>query len=328
MDTARMARPIGSTAAVVCLCLTLAFDSHSLPADALVAYIGSWTAETDPSFRRFALAMQALEAGHARRITIRYVPTDALNPASVERGIASALSMKPVVLVAPTGDAAKFAVRKSGATAVVFASHVDLVGPGFINSLRAPGAAVAGVSLVDMLHSKRLELLLDAFPHVRTVAVLADRSWTRAYDGERLVAQAAQPLGLRATLLHAESASELDQLMQSPGAKAFDAWYVPATYIAYLAEGRIIEHLRRMRVPAIHATEQEVANGALMAYSQDTTFAVGALAELTGRIVAGETAGLIPIERPRRYVLSVRPRSEPLATQIAPSVVRRSDAVY
>ena len=188
------------------------------------------------------------------------------------------------------------------------------------------------MSLFDDLHLKRLELLKDAFPRVRKVAILADSPWLAAWSGDALAAQAKARLGL-ATIVHvADSPDALDRLMNSSAAAHVDAWYIPPTYIAWLAQPALIAHLQRLRLPAIHATDDEVKAGALMAYSWDKDFAYDAMATLTLRIAAGEDAGSIPVERPRRYLLSIRIRAqdadgEPWA-RIAPAMVRRADRLY
>ena len=78
----------------------------------------------------------------------------------------------------------------------------------------------------------------------------------------------------------------------------------------------------------MHATDREVAQGALMAYSQDTAYTAEALADLALRVAMGERAGDIPVQRPRRFVLSVRPRDEPAALRLPAHLVKRADRVH
>jgi hypothetical protein len=66
----------------------------------------------------------------------------------------------------------------------------------------------------------------------------------------------------------------------------------------------------------------------LMAFAQDVPAATEMLADLTLRILRGEDAGSIPVQRPKKFILAVRPRDEPGVPQIHPSVIRRADRVY
>jgi ABC-type uncharacterized transport system substrate-binding protein len=116
--------------------------------------------------------------------------------------------------------------------------------------------------------------------------------------------------------------------MQNLGPDAPDAWYVPATYLAYFAEASILQHLQRLGRPSMHTTLGEVARGAPMAYVQDTRFVFDAMADLTHRVLRGVDAGSIPVQGPRQFVLAVRPRDTPAALRVHPSVVRRADRIY
>ncbi len=78
----------------------------------------------------------------------------------------------------------------------------------------------------------------------------------------------------------------------------------------------------------MHATEEEVGAGALMAYSQDDALRLRRHGQLAMRVALGEDAGSIPIQRPYRYTLSVRIEPDAPWARIEPSVVRRADRVH
>jgi ABC-type uncharacterized transport system substrate-binding protein len=162
---------------------------------------------------------------------------------------------------------------------------------------------------------------------VKTVGVLGDAEWVGRYDAQRRIPAEAARVGLKATLVLAESEPDVRRLFEQSGAGRFDAWYVPPTYIGYKTSTVIIAQMRKWGRPCIFATTEEVTEGGLMAYAQDTRFAWAALAELTARVVAGEPAGSIPIMRPQRFVLTVRTGAD---TGVAPpsiAVVRRADVI-
>jgi len=199
---------------------------------------------------------------------------------------------------------------------------------GIVSAMRARNEPVTGISLADWLDGKRLEILRDAFPRIRTVAVLADRWWLEYYDVERRLAAEGQRHGLDITLLHADTPAEAEAAMSGPRAAAFDAWYVPPNYVAYLAQAQIVRRLHQLGKPAIFGTVEEVRDGGLMAYAQDTSFVWPTLAELLSRVLGGEAAGGIPIERPKQFHLAVRPLPGDGQPRIALEVLRRSDIVY
>lgn len=219
------------------------------------------------------------------------------------------------------------AAKVAGDTPFVFASYADPVARGIRDSLQFSRRNNTGVFLRGAVDGKRLEILKDAFPGIRSVAILADRSWAGDGGGLARVAPAAAALGLRVGLVPADDLMELDRRLSSAASLGYDAWYVPPSYISYAAERPIVERLRQLRLPAMHATVAEVRAGALMAYEEDTSFAMASLADLVARVCRGERAGGIPVARPQRYVLAVRASTASSAPVIAATVVRRADVV-
>jgi putative tryptophan/tyrosine transport system substrate-binding protein len=294
-----------------------------------IAFVGSAAEAEDAGFARFRAALNRSWPADAPQPVMVYRRNSPEGDEHLALAIRSALEERPGVLVVQTGHAARIASGMRRDTSLVFASFLDPVRYHVVETVRQPGQRTTGVSLFDELHLKRLELLKDAFPHIRTVAVLADNDWyTFEVDLALLRAHAKERLGLDLVAHVADSVDALDALVNSPDAQTAEGWYVPPTYIAYLAEAQIVAALRRLQRPAIHTTTQEMAAGALMAYSPDTSFAFDAMAQLAVRVALGEDAGSIPVQRPYRYTLSVRIEPDAPWARIEPSVVRRADRVH
>jgi putative tryptophan/tyrosine transport system substrate-binding protein len=321
-----MAEPFGLIALLISV-LMLRQDGIAPPRTITVLYLGAKPQAQDRTFMQFAAAVHKLAPPAGSPLTLRYLQGDALDAAGMGAAIAGA-GLVPDLLVAPTAASAMAAKGLTSAPAIVFASAMDPVEFGIVPSLLHPGRRITGISLADDLHVKRLELLRDAFPAIQRVAILADQGWAEAYAPQGKLKGVVALAGLHTRVLLAETREELDALMHSDAAAWADGWYIPPTYISYLAESEIIEHLRRLHRPAMHSDDSEMAAGALMAYSRDMSFAYDALARLTLRVAAGEDAGSIPIQQPMRFVLSVRPRQGDPQLRIQPDVIRRADRVY
>ena len=321
-------RPIGLLAALLSALLLVRRDDVSSASQPTITFVGTFAEADDPSFARFRTALGSAWPTRLLPPTLRYYEGGNLDEARLHRAVSVAAAERPTVLVLPTGDSAALAASLQHDASIVFASYLDPVRKGIVDAVRRPGRRTTGISLADNLDLKRLELLKDAFPRTRTVAMLADSSWLADHDADQLAADAASRLGLRLLVRQADTPEALEALLASPLASACDAWYIPPTYVAYLAETRIIAAMRQLRLPAIHADDGEFANGAQMAYSHDTRFTYDALAELARRVALGEDAGSIPIQRPYRYTLSVRIEPDAPWARIEPSVVRRADRVH
>lgn len=241
--------------------------------------------------------------------------------------ISHALAMRPQGVIAPTGAAATALMRADKHMPLVFASFSDPARMGLFATGSRRNRAATGISLFDNLHAKRLELLHDAFPGVARLGVLADRGWADYPAYRTQIDTQSGAFGWSVTLHVADEASTLARLLDSHEFRRMDAWYVPATYLSYRFEQPIIQALARWRRPAVHCTVAEVQQGALLAYAQDHGFVYEAMAELVARLCQGEDPALIPIERPRRFILALRPRTEPAELRLPPALVRRADLV-
>jgi len=292
-----------------------------------ISYIGAWQEASDPVYQRFRLALAKRHPELSERAVFRHYQAETGNLGMLSAALRQALAQRPSVLVTPTGESAMAAVQHAGATPVVFSSFTNPISAGIRDTLQSTDRSNTGVMLRGEVDGKRLEILKDSFTGIRQVAVLADRAWAEIGDRKARLVQAAAPLGLTLTFIPADNAQEVDAQMSSASARMHDAWYIPPSYIAYAAEKQIVAHLRKMKVPAMHATTSEVRAGAVMAYEEDTSFAMEALADLVARVCGGERAGSIPVERPRRYRLAVRVNDPAEPPFIAASVIRRADLV-
>jgi len=293
-----------------------------------IVFVGYGPAAQFAPYAKFQQALREQQAELAGRLRYDYLEASAEDEAEMGRLIEQALAREPAVLVALTGEAAAIAARATRRVPIVFTGYVDPVRSGLVRSLREPGGNVTGISLADWMDAKRLEILRDAFPAARRVAVLTDRSWQHHYDGEARIVADAQALGLQATVLYADSAEQLPDVMATDAARAYDAWYVLPTFLAYRAEAEIAAHLRRLQAPAIHATVGEVARGGALGYAVDESFVYPTLAQLVARVAGGEDPATIPIERPRRYRLAVRAEASCRSQAVAASLIRRADLVF
>lgn len=290
-----------------------------------VSYLGSSSERDDLSYSSLVDALKRTHPDLHARTSWRYVAAPASDEDAIAAAVREELRGRPTLIVAPTGSAAAAAHRAAGETPVVFATLVHPVLLGAVQALHAPGYRRTGVSLHDPLSLKRLELLTQALPAARRVGLLADHWWIEDFAVDDMVRQARQRYAIELVVVAAETPADVDAVMTSAWAPSIDAWYVPASYVAYLAEPALIAHLRRLRKPAIHATTEAVERGALMAYAQDTSFVFDAMADLVARVVDGEDPSKIPVEVPRRHVLAVRYDADAQALGLSPSIVRRAD---
>ncbi len=328
MDSGRMAHSFVQVALLTLLGAAMCSDVARTPDKPLVLYVGYWSPQRDDSFDYFVGLIRRTHPELLEFARFEFLATPDNDDRRMADILRKAVTRHPALVIAPNGSSAMAMHQVAPATPVVFATFVDPVRSGLVEGMGTRARPITGISNADWLDGKRLEILHQAYPGVRNVAVLADRSWADNYDGRaRLPAEAAR-LGLHATVLLADDDDQARTVFSDPRSAEFDAWYVPATYLARLAEVRIVAQMRVWHRPCIFALTDQVNAGGLLAYAQDTEFVWPALVDLTQRVLlGGENPGAIPIVRPDRFVLAVRTSAD---TGVPPpdiSIVRRADVV-
>ena len=325
---ARLARPFALALQLALVAVGLTRDQGTAAAPLEILYLGYGQTGPDAGMARLQSELSGAGVRVSRPFRVRHLRIIDGDERPLRDAVGDDQLRNVALLFAPTFSAARQALGPGMSIPTVFYSAIDPVRAGLVRSLTAPGGAAAGISMADFTHEKRLEILREAVPSIRRVAVLTDSPWLQHFDGGATLVKAAERLGLTLGIANADAPEDLDRLLNDPAFADADAWYVPRTFVADRAEARLIAHMRRIGKPAMFHAADQVARGAQMAYSQDASFVWPTLADLTARVLDGEDPATIPVERPRRYILSVRTGPETNAPPIAPAVIRRADRIY
>jgi putative ABC transport system substrate-binding protein len=198
---------------------------------------------------------------------------------------------------------------------------------GFVTSLARPNRNITGVmGPGPEFEAKRLELLRQALPKARRVAVLTSaNNWNSAY-GEAMRA-AANRLGM--SLLYTESGpSDYSRAFASITRQRAEAIYVAAGPYLFADRHRLIEFAAKNRLPLMGQSGPFTEAGALMSYSGDQTHFWGRTANYVDRILRGAKPADLPIEQVARFerVINLK-AAKALGLTIPPSLLARADQV-
>lgn len=302
-------------------------DTERAPPVFRIVFLGRISADRDVAYQRLARELTTAPKQFHSQMRLDFVPALLERSWRIEEAAAEAIALKPNVILAPSTATARSVRRLQSGIPVVFVSFQDPVRSQVVDSTERRTEPMTGVWVADDLDAKRLEVLRDAYPGVRSVALLTDRPWARDRDIERRLPAHASSLGLRLTILYADDGDEARAVMGTPAAAGFDAWCLPPSGLAYLHTAMILTRLQQWKRPVITGDSADIAHGAPLSYGVDDSFRWPALVELLTRVLDGEPAGEIPIQRPQRYVLAVR--SDAASGIPAPSlgVQRRADVI-
>src|SRR5262249_24479183 len=145
------------------------------PAIRVVGYLSTSSADTAAlslSLLRESLKETGFVEGRNVAIEVRWAEGRyELLPALARELVAR----KVAVIVAIGGPAAQAARRATSTIPIVFQTGTDPVELGLVESLGRPGGNATGISLsVSHLTAKRLELLRELVPNLKSVAYLLD----------------------------------------------------------------------------------------------------------------------------------------------------------
>jgi ABC-type uncharacterized transport system substrate-binding protein len=188
----------------------------------------------------------------------------------------------------------------------------DPVAEGFAQSLNHPGGNLTGLIGLSLdLWGKRLDLLKATLPNSSRVGVLLRGGMLPTFYNAPAVGGLwqglpdAKALGLELVPCAFASDSNLNQAFDAATASRADAIAYEASFANTTDVGAVASLALKYRLPVISGALPFAAAGGLMAYAADGNDVAPRLAVMVDRILRGEKAGDIPMERPTRFALSL-----------------------
>jgi ABC-type uncharacterized transport system substrate-binding protein len=213
--------------------------------------------------------------------------------------IAGEFERRKVDAVVTYGSAVSILKQTITTIPIVFAVAFDPVSGGLVQSLAHPG----GNQQPDLV-GKRLELLRQAIPHLRRLAILADAGYAEPMLEADRVKSMAQKFGLEAARLGIWRAEDIAPAFESLRNKA-DALYVVSDALIAANRARIIALALNARLPTIMSYDDYVEAGGLMSYGPDYADLFRQAAEMVDKILRGTKPGDIPVEQSARFEFAI-----------------------
>jgi putative ABC transport system substrate-binding protein len=243
-----------------------------------------------------------------------------------------------VILVDACGAPLNAAIHATSTIPIVVAAcNDDLVATGLISSLARPGGNITGLSeLTPELGAKRLELLKEAVPRVRRVAIL----WNPAYS-ERFSANfrfwssdwvemraAAQVLGITLQSVEIRGPDDFDTAFSAMTRERAEALIAFSDPLFVLHRRRIADLAAKNHLPAVYASREVVDAGGLMFYGPSISDMFRRAAVYVDKILKGAKPADLPMEQPTRFELIINLKTvKALGLTIPQSLLRRADEI-
>jgi putative ABC transport system substrate-binding protein len=245
--------------------------------------------------------------------------------------IADFVRRQVAVMVTDTTVFARVAKAATQVIPIVFASAGGYpVEFGLVASLNRPGGNVTGVALLGLdIIAKRLELVHKLVPMAPSIAMLAVAAGSQFAEAEtRDLQSAAQTLGVRVTVINAETEREIAAGFATLVEQKAGALLIGAGIQFQERREQIITLAARHAIPTLFWESASVAAGALASYGPDFMGAYHQAGLYVGRILKGEKPADLPVVQPTKFELVINLKTaKALGLDIPATVLALADEV-
>ena len=295
--------------------------------------VGVLSGASAPSFAhlmaafREGLEREGFVEGDALRIDYRWAEGDyGLLPALA----AELAALAPAVILTSGGDRPTLAAKAAAPGVPIVCAGSD--GPvrfGLVESLARPGGDLTGAAMfTSEVEIKKLELLRDALPEARRIAMLVNPENPAADEDARAVEAAAAEMGFALDLFEAGSADGLAAAFAELARDRHDGLLIGHDPWFNSERAAIVAHANALAVPAVYEHRAFVEAGGLMSYGSVIDDNYRKAGEYVGRILKGAKPADLPVWQPTRFELVLNlGAAEALGLVFPAAVLIRADDV-
>ena len=274
----------------------------------------------------FQQGLRARGYTEGRNIVIEYRSTDGSFD-ELSR-LAAELVRFNVDVILASGAPAAFAARTATTKVpIVFASVYDPVEIGLVTSVARPGGNVTGLSQISAdLGGKRLELLKELLPKLKSVAILWHPANLTNLVQKKSVEVAARTVGVDTKSVPVQDPSQFGSAFED--ARGVDALVQVDDPLLITHRRQLAELAVRSRLPVIAGLREYVDAGGLMSHFADHPDLYRRAATYIDKILKGAKPGDLPVEQPTKFELVINLKTaRAIGLTIPRSLLQRADQV-
>jgi putative ABC transport system substrate-binding protein len=244
--------------------------------------------------------------------------------------------LKVDIIVVAGGGGLILAARNATKTIpiVMVGGGVDPVEAGFVETLAHPGGNVTGITnLSGKLGGKRLELLKEAVPEVRRVAVLYDSASlatpASVREMKEVLRVAANGLGLTVQPWEVRSPNDFDKVFAAVGKQRPDGLYVSGAGAVLRANRkRVVGFALKRWLLSVYENREAVDAGGLMYHGADFAESNRRVAAYVDKILKGAKPADLPVEQPTKFELVINLKTaKQIGVTIPPDLLARATKI-
>lgn len=239
---------------------------------------------------------------------------------------ADLIGLNPAVIV-PSGPTAAGPLLKATKSIPIVMPNAgsDPVGLGFVKTLSEPGGNATGIAIgAPGLGSKKMELLKEALPSVRSVVFMNPHNQP-AYLTEYM--DTARALRIKFEVVNVRSGGDIDEFFARIATFRPDAVVTERVSLTLRNAGKIGELALKSRIPIMSNQRVFVEMGALMSYGVNYAANWRRAAVFVDKILKGANPATLPVEPPQLEFVINLTTAEKIGVTIPPEILLEANEV-
>lgn len=181
----------------------------------------------------------------------------------------------------------------------------DMVADGIVKSIAHPDGDITGMSLLNPdLDGKRQDILIDAVPGARRMAMLVDPAMN-APAHHKALQDAARARGVEFVIFTARRSEEIAPAMSQAKESGGAGIIFVASPLWSSNRDIVIERANALRLPAIFEWPEMAEQGGLIGYGSHLSLTFRQLARMVAKVLRGAKPADMPVEQPTQFELVI-----------------------
>ena len=233
-----------------------------------------------------------------------------------------------VDVIVTSGEGTVPIVQEATKTIPIVAIVADMLGSGLVNSLARPNGNITGVSiLADEADGKRQDLLIEAVPGIRLMAVLTDVNVTKKAKLEALQ-EASRVHNVEFSIYRVADSKEIAAAIDSAQASGATALNILASPLFYGNRHLIMDHVAAAHLPTMYEFAESAEEGGFAAYGPRISQLFLQMAGQVVQLFSGAKIADIPVVQATKFELVVNLKTaNAMGVTVPAAFVARADKV-
>src|SRR2546427_1230267 len=324
-----MPQTVGRRAVLIGLAATLLRSpAHAQKPPPRIGWLSAGS-EPDPFLDAFREGLQKL--GYVEGQNVVLDVRHAHGNLEALRAGAAGLAQSKVVLIVASLTAVR-AARTVKDIPILFTISGDPVEAGLAQSLSRPGGNLTGSTFLSLeIAGKRVEMLKEALPRLRSLAALSNTDHPGEKSELHATETAARMLGINLIYVALSqspfgASPELDKALEAVRRARPDAMIVFPEGATIANRVSLANFAIAQRLPSMFGWAEHAAAGGLMSYGASQRDAHARLAGYADKILKGANPADLPVEQPTKFELVINLKTaKALGLTIPRSLLLRAD---